>query len=502
MERHRTQKWDTSSPASPSSNEFLRGASVLFGSSKDRLRSSGLWLLLMIFRHGIHLLLRPFFWLLNYRGDRINLRVETTSPVITGSLSLKSTSEVRFPLELHYGNETVHYPLCDVQVGKETISNGRRTHLFQINYPLKFGIFRPSKVRLTYGPQKSNFKRVVKKQATPDQRIVEPSQVITTGIKKIVGDPPNLGSADTRRDVAILSIFTGESRSVNGALRYLKDLKQNGFFVIVVDTSETAITETTYGSEVMAHIDLYIHRCNEGWDFASWFAVLHAYPEITQGAHRLLLTNDSNYGPIGSLSAILQKGRALNSGVWGLTDSWAIDYHLQSYFMEFDAPTLRNGHLTSFISQYPFPTLKSDVINEGEIGFTKYLLSQGVSLRALFPYETLAATFVSNFSTHTKEILALPENQLQIELGRSEEIYDLAFALDIMDSIRSSVPLDPTLHLWRSLLSAGGPFVKRKLVLTREGRFPGIENLPHLINEPEVMEVILSEAPERFIGYR
>lgn len=500
MERQRTREWDTDSSNPAQSRGMLREVGHFLGIDRNRLNSSRLWHFLLIVRHFALLSIRPVFWLRNFRGDRVRIQVDETWPVITGSLSIRQGRDPGLLLELHYGRQTVIRQLKDVQVGNVMSVKGRSIHHFQFNYPLAFGVFEISKVRLTCGSVKSNFKRAVKAQVPSIGQLIKPADIAAFSIKRTAGTPPKFGQPGDLADVAIMSIFTGGARSLQGSLSLMKELKKNGYYLIVVDTSETPINTKFPDFEAQNIVDFYVHRSNEGWDFASWFSVLLAYPEITRQANRLLLTNDSNYGPIQPLAELITRGRALNSGVWGITDSWAIDHHLQSYFMEFDAPTLRSGFLESFISDFPFPTVKDDVVIDGEIGLTKHLKSVGVSLKALLPYETISEKYEADFENLVKVILNRPENQLQVELGQSANIYELAFALDAMDSIRTSVPLDPTLHLWDTLLRCGGPFIKRKLVLSREGRFPGVENLPHIVFDAELMRTILSEAPERFIG--
>lgn len=500
MDRQRTRKWDTSSSNPTPSRSPLRQLGHVLGYEQERLDQSLLWRMLLIVRHFVHVLFRPVSWIQNFRGDRVRIRVDSKWPLITGSFSLRAGREPTAPLTLRYGRRSVTHRLRDVQVGDAVPDKDRTTHRFEINYPLEFGVFDISKVRLTSGSVKSDFKKSMKRNPSPKRGLVNPSEIAGYSIKHTVSRVPTSDLPSNLGDVAIMSLFTGGTRSLQGSIHLMRELKRNGYFLIVVDTSDSPVGSSTSGEEVQELVDLYVHRANEGWDFASWFSVLLVHPEIVQRAERLLLTNDSNYGPIRPLSDVIERGRSLQAGVWGITDSWAINYHLQSYFMEFDTQTLRSGVLEKFISAYPFPTKKDDVVIEGELGLTKHLKSHGVSIRALVPYEEVTARYTENFPNLTKTILDRPENKIQVDLGRTEDIYDLAFALDIMDSIRTSIPLDPTLHLWEALLQSGSPFIKRKLVLTREGGFTGVENLPSIVSDPEIMDIIRAEAPERFIG--
>lgn len=494
MLRQRVQKWDDSFAGSGRSPRATRGVNSLLRSGLGSIRQSRFWHVLLIIRHGIHLLLRPASWLRNYLGDRIALHVETVWPSITGTLSSRRLTGGWESLTLRHGATSVRLPIDAVRLSADRIVDSRRIVDFEIEYPLSFGVFRPERVRLTYKSRRSDIKKAISKDSHIARRLVRPIEIVSRGVKHVRLSKDGTSEPDFHGNVAIVSIFADQTRCIDTSLSFLDQLRNAGYLTIVVDTSEVPQNFDT------TRTDLYVHRRNEGWDFASWFSVLGKWPEITSRAERLLLTNDSNYGPFSPLEKIISDGRSLGANVWGITDSWAIDYHLQSYFLEFDAQTLRSGALQDFIADFPFDVSKDEVVLNGEIGLTKFLQNRGFSLKALFPYEKIIDRLLADFKSMADSILELPENRLQLDLGRSEDIYELAFLLDVVDSIRMSVPLDPTLHLWETLLRVGGPFIKRKLVLSREGGFPGIERLPDLLSPSIQADAIFAEAPHRFIG--
>ena len=463
-------------------------------SAVEFLRKTRLWHVFIVINHIVHIFFLPVSLLRNFFGERIHLHIESVWPSITGTLSAKRSSGSWEPLTIRYGTTSVRFPLESIRVAADEIEGSRRLVRFTINYPLAFGVFRPEKVRVTYKSRRSDIKRAIRKDPGLVGRLVEPAEIVTKGIRSVRSTLKGRSVPDFRGEVAIVSVYSDSNRGIEPATQLLRDLRDAGIFTIVVDTSEHPHTpESTPG-------DLYVHRRNEGWDFASWFSVLMRWPEITARADRLLLTNDSNYGPLRPLAGIMTEGRALGANVWGITDSWAIAYHLQSYFLEFDSATLRSGVIQDFIADFPFAVVKDDVVRGGEIALTNYLSNRGFSLKPLIPYERITDRLLANFEQTVDSILELPENQLQLNLGRSQDIYELAFLLDVVDSIRMSVPLDPTLHLWDTLLQLGGPFIKRKLVLSREGGFPGVERLPTLVPPGTQLEAIRAEAPHRFIG--
>jgi lipopolysaccharide biosynthesis protein len=90
-----------------------------------------------------------------------------------------------------------------------------------------------------------------------------------------------------------------------------------------------------------------IHRENEGYDFASYKLV---YRPIGEAIHStplpesLILMNDSCLGPFGDLQGITDKMIASHDAVFGITKSYEIAAHLQSYFYHFGRDRAVSGN--------------------------------------------------------------------------------------------------------------------------------------------------------------
>ena len=57
----------------------------------------------------------------------------------------------------------------------------------------------------------------------------------------------------------------------------------------------------------------------------------------------LVIANDSVYGPFGPLGPLLSRMDFGAADAWGMTETWQIRYHLQSYFVAFGR-ILQRGH--------------------------------------------------------------------------------------------------------------------------------------------------------------
>ena len=78
--------------------------------------------------------------------------------------------------------------------------------------------------------------------------------------------------------------------------------------------------------------NIVLVRHNEGYDFGSWQAGIFYCQRYLQRVSHLILTNDSCYGPFHEFDILFDRLFASHADVIGLTDSTAIQRHLQSYF--------------------------------------------------------------------------------------------------------------------------------------------------------------------------
>jgi len=257
--------------------------------------------------------------------------------------------------------------------------------------------------------------------------------------------------------VALLS--SHRSRYVSDrALRLLvESLQAEGIVVVVIDSSKEK-PGNTFGAEKV------FWRKNSGFDFASWCAAFEKYEPVLRSCERLYLVNDSCLGPLNGLGELLAKGWGLDVDVWSCTDSWNHGYHLQSYFLAFGKKSIAGGALSRFIDSYSNPLMKQDVITEGELALSRQLLSEGVELAAVYPYEDLVQRFLSSFEAEITRKMSAPEVRALREVDPSYMPQDVVALRSIYDSVRVGDPLNPTHAFWRQLLDSGFPFMKRDLL--------------------------------------
>lgn len=251
-------------------------------------------------------------------------------------------------------------------------------------------------------------------------------------------DEKGLVSPDYTRPVCLFCSYDYKSIVRKNVYQYLDALALAGFNIIFISSSDDiAISDLQKLSRCCVRI---INRENKGYDFYGWKTGLEKYARYKDHAG-LLLANDSVIGPLFSISNIVTTLENYDADVIGMTDSFQFHPHLQSYFLYCKKNVVLSEEFLLFFKEVDILDLKNAVIRKYEVGFSR-LLRHRFRLAALYGLEPALAR--TNF------------NQRPIKW------------------------IEPTLHLWKPLITEFKfPFIK-KSVLTRKGVSVG-EVLPVLI---------------------
>jgi lipopolysaccharide biosynthesis protein len=184
-------------------------------------------------------------------------------------------------------------------------------------------------------------------------------------------------------DICLFAHYDRHDRLADHVLYYLKALRCAGFDITVISTARLGSFDK--GKLAAAGVDLIL-RDNAGLDFGSWAAGLARLRDSSgrlQIDGRLLLANDSVYGPIGDLSEALTRMLSLPGDVHGMVESREIAPHLQSWFLVFSPNAYRSRAFEAIFGQNFAAMPKSDVIKYGEIGLSRDLRAAGLRIAAL-----------------------------------------------------------------------------------------------------------------------
>ena len=433
-------------------------------------------------------ILRPLFTLFGVKRftARIpTISIEATWPRLKGSVTIHQPIADLIPVKVRSDVEELLDEAIDPKVLLQESDSGPWTGRFEFRYPLGFSPFESANLVARVGSIETTGVRTG--DAEPDRsRTCKPIEIAVDSILSIHGDPDEVRTKlRTNGAIAVLSTFRTADRASAIPSRLIAELRAAGFLIVAVDTSARL-------PETELDCDLLIHRRNVGWDFASWMSTLARFPWLMNESSRLLLINDSNVGPLRPLSELFERARGLDVDVWGITDSWDIKYHIQSYFLHFNASALRSGDLADFVDSFSFPSVKEKIIGYGEIGLSQFLLARKLRLGVLFPYAKLAQSFMDSFTERADRVLRSPENEFQAEHGLLGDNDEMNFLLDTVDRLRTSAPVNPTHYFWDILISEGSPFIKRDLLTKNPDLIGGLHRLPEVV-KGEMAQLVLAE---------
>lgn len=225
-------------------------------------------------------------------------------------------------------------------------------------------------------------------------------------------------------------------------------------------------------------------RRNVGYDFAamreglSHFGLPHANTEM------LIIVNDSVYGPLIPLNDMLARIDFEKADFWGATESWQSRYHLQSFFMVAGPRLMRHEAWSSFWDNvYSVPN-KRWVITRYEVGITQWMLKRGIRCAAVWEYNDIVRDID-------------PDTLRQYD--SSEQVVDPVTLVRRTQSQRiqecyvNRIALNPTSDMWRQLLRAGFPFLKRELLRDNPTHVSDIMEWRDVVQETSGFEISLIE---------
>jgi hypothetical protein len=276
--------------------------------------------------------------------------------------------------------------------------------------------------------------------------------------------------------VVLFMHFDGSGGVRPQLLHYLQELAAGGRSVVFVSNAGKLRPEAM--KAVQGLCAAVIVRRNIGYDFGAWADAIDLLQLPRPNTEELILANDSVFGPLLPLGDTLRRLDYAKSDIWGLTESWQLRYHLQSFFLAFGPRALHAEAFAKFWrSVRPVP-MKFYVVHAYEVGVTQAMMKGGLSCAALWPYEAL----IKLVDRGELEKLILAEED---ELGKADPIQQTRKlqVLRIRDGVARRVALNPTADLWRQLLLSGFPFIKRELLRDNPAKVEDVGDWKEVVRE-------------------
>ena len=209
-----------------------------------------------------------------------------------------------------------------------------------------------------------------------------------TGTRSAMAGRSLAGGRDaaSAEKICIFSHFDRDSVVRRYVHEYVRAIVSCGFSVLFVSTADRIAAEDRDRLEALG-IDVHL-RENKGLDFGSWQYGMGMLGDMEQ-VDQLLLANDSVFGPLFDLKFMVDQMNGTDADFWGVTDSYEGCWHLQSYFLCFQANVIRSKVFRDFFAREFHALSKQQIIIQGEIALSQTLMRAGFYGAASCPYGAL-----------------------------------------------------------------------------------------------------------------
>lgn len=207
-------------------------------------------------------------------------------------------------------------------------------------------------------------------------------------------------------------------------------------------------------------------RANVGYDFGAWREGFEILQLPRPNTEMVMMANDSVYGPICSIDELLATIDFKKADIWGCTESWQTRYHLQSYLIAFSPRVVASEAWRKFWASVRPTWSKVWLVRLYEIGLSQTLLKAGFTCRAIWTYQSLISDLDPDLlMDHTEGGPNLADPTIRARQYHTRHIRNAAVL---------RLPLNPTSDLWRQLMQAKFPFIKRELLRDNPTHVPDV----------------------------
>lgn len=148
------------------------------------------------------------------------------------------------------------------------------------------------------------------------------------------------------------------------------------------------VTTSALSTNDIQQLKLYcsdvILRENVGHDFYSYKVGLASIQDLRR-VDKLILCNDSCFGPLFELQNIYAKLINSSGDFCGISANSRPSLHLQSYFLIFSPQVVNSAAFNDFWQELEIISDKDSIVNNYEVGLSQCLLSAGFKLSSWLP---------------------------------------------------------------------------------------------------------------------
>lgn len=280
----------------------------------------------------------------------------------------------------------------------------------------------------------------------------------------------------TSKLAAVYVHFDREGVIHDYVIHQLAELAATGFRITFVSNSRKFSDASA--AQVAPFCRTILWRRNVGYDFGAYKDGMNAI-EDKESLTALLLMNDSVYGPFSKLKDCLAEIDRTSTDFWGITDSWALRYHVQSYFILFFRNVLVSSAFQKFWKRFPYVNHKGWIIRHGEVWLSHVLTRQKFRANVLAPYWSVAKTVLDRLSAVDLDNPKLPD-------------VHKSYLRDLTALLIRGQATNPMHYFWETLITDYRcPFIKRELMKSNPASVPFAWRWPEVIERTSGYDISL-----------
>lgn len=157
---------------------------------------------------------------------------------------------------------------------------------------------------------------------------------------------------------------------------YLKELHKISNKIVFVCDNDLPEKETQKVAEYTIQVISQRHESNDFSSYRLGFIWL-CDNQFLDDIEELCFINDSCYGPIYPFKDVFETMDCRTCDLWGMTESYETEYHLQSFFLVFRKKVFKSLVFNNYVMGFRQETSFFDYVNNYEINFTHILEKAG-----------------------------------------------------------------------------------------------------------------------------
>lgn len=196
------------------------------------------------------------------------------------------------------------------------------------------------------------------------------------------------------KKLCLISHFSKNNKIDSYVVYMIKKMFEEEYDIVLVSTSKKlGLTEI---SKIKRYLKSIIVKNNRGYDFISWKTALSKVPDYKK-YEQIIHMNDSIFFPLFPLKNMFNKMKKEKVDFWGLSDSYMVRYHIQSFFWVFNKKIIHSKFYSSFWNNCTAIDNKNLLIHTYEVGFTPLLIKNNFKVSAYMKIDTLYSYLMEHY---------------------------------------------------------------------------------------------------------